>query len=117
MSGTTTSSAACASPAPDGRRSGRHGVGVRGGGGGGGGGRVGGGGVAEIDRLGEVLAGGRVEDVQVAGVDPELGALALDDLGGGIESGDDLVAAGADVGPARVAGQLLELGALGRSTF
>ncbi len=56
-------------------------------------------------------SGLEVEDVDRAGVGPQLGALALADLGGRVEPGHDLVLRRADVGSARVDGQLLELGA------
>src|SRR6185312_9293964 len=55
-------------------------------------------------------AAGGVEDVHRPGIYPELGVLALGDVGGGVEPGDNGFAALAGVRASRVPGQLLELG-------
>src|SRR6185312_12483981 len=57
----------------------------------------------------QVAAAGGVEDVHRPGIYPELGVLALSDVGGGVEPGDNGFAAG--VRASRVPGQLLEFGA------
>jgi hypothetical protein len=59
---------------------------------------------------GEVLAGGRVEDVQRPHVSPQPRVLALADLGLRIEPGDHGLAGRAGVGAPRVPRELLEFG-------